>query len=686
MEKIEINLNDLMKSMSGGGIRDNFKQKSYSSERQQRNNNMPRETNKNINNKAASNFYVGAPYNFVEFTEKQYEYPEDLLPTHDCMKNELTSGEIEYEITAETPIFVDDGTVDHHFRKNENGKYCIPGSSVRGLIRNNVQILGFSSFEDDIDDYALMYRNVAGKKETNKKEYNSAVGDSSLISVGKNPNNEKKEIKVNVLNKVKAGYICQENGQYRIYQTCVDRISKEFEERNYYVLSERVIIGEYQKYQKMKKMGKKSEFQYDFFTQKNQYLQNTKTCTFPTEGKKCIGEENKEYKPYYEPVSYLKIGQQTITAVGNPEKYRENGNEGFAISSGYMKNKKVVYIIPAVDKTKDPINILPSDVEAFRVDFEKRKNTLGQKKTFFSLPENGEMKPVFYTRVDGRLYFGFTPRLRVFYTHTVKDGLPENQRTGKLDFARAMFGYSNDQKSYKSRLSFSDAVVKKTVAESERSANVILSEPKPTSYMDYLEQSNRKGTVTYNSNEFRLRGVKQYWLHQSAGENVGLNNNKNITSEIHALPEKTVFVGKVRFKNLTKQELGLLLWAMRLERDSQMNIGKAKAYGYGRIALNIKSAKKISLQSAYECMEKLDLSPFEDIAVDDEIMAYKIYMAKNQNLKKIEDSPRIRDFLAMKDSKKIPNKDAIRYMCLEDEYAKRTQPLPKVGDVIKKIK
>ena len=27
MEKIEINLNDLMKSMSGGGIRDNFKQK-----------------------------------------------------------------------------------------------------------------------------------------------------------------------------------------------------------------------------------------------------------------------------------------------------------------------------------------------------------------------------------------------------------------------------------------------------------------------------------------------------------------------------------------------------------------------------------------------------------------------------------------------------------------------------------
>lgn len=684
MEKIEINLNDLMKSMSGGGIRDNFKQKSYSSERQQRNNNMPRETNKNINNKAANNFYVGAPYNFVEFTEKQYEYPEDLLPTHDCMKNELTSGEIEYEITAETPIFVDDGTVDHHFRKNENGKYCIPGSSVRGLIRNNVQILGFSSFEDDIDDYALMYRNVANGAE--KDRYKDVLG-SDQISIGINPKT-KKNMVVSILKNVKAGYIRQEAGKYYIYHTSVDKINNKYEEMNYYIVSEKKIIKDYQIY---KNQGKK-DFQYDFFTQNNHLLQNTLESDFHKEIKHgkvhYIGIKNREYRPYYEPISYLMTGMKTITAVGNSEKYKRNGKQGFAISSGYMNEKKAVYIIPEINEEKERILIPTKDVEAFKVDIEKRKNTLNQfgGREFFDLPTDGKTKPVFYIELDGRLYFGFTPRLRLFYDHTVKDGLPENQRTGKLDFARAMFGYSNDQKSYKSRLSFSDAVVKKTVAESERSANVILSEPKPTSYMDYLEQSNRKGTVTYNSNEFRLRGVKQYWLHQSAGENVGLNNNKNITSEIHALPEKTVFVGKVRFKNLTKQELGLLLWAMRLERDSQMNIGKAKAYGYGRIALNIKSAKKINLQSAYECMEKLDLSPFEDIAVDDEIMAYKIYMAKNQNLKTIEDSPRIRDFLAMKDSKKIPNKDAIRYMCLGNEYAKRTQPLPKVGDVIKKIK
>ena len=32
----------------------------------------------------------------------------------------------------------------------------MPGSIMRGLLRNNVQILGLSGFGDDIDDIALI--------------------------------------------------------------------------------------------------------------------------------------------------------------------------------------------------------------------------------------------------------------------------------------------------------------------------------------------------------------------------------------------------------------------------------------------------------------------------------------------------------------------------------------------------
>ena len=128
-------------------------------------------------------------------------------------------------------------------------------------------------------------------------------------------------------------------------------------------------------------------------------------------------------------------------------------------------------------RKKNRILIPTKDVEAFKVDIEKRKNTLNQfgGREFFDLPTDGKTKPVFYNWIRWKVIFRIYATITtVLWSHR-KDGLPENQRTGKLDFARAMFGYSNDQKSYKSRLSFSDAVVKKTVAESERSANVILS-------------------------------------------------------------------------------------------------------------------------------------------------------------------------------------------------------------------
>ncbi len=242
---------------------------------------------------------------------------------------------------------------------------------------------------------------------------------------------------------------------------------------------------------------------------------------------------------------------------------------------------------------------------------------------FFDLPTEGETKPVFYINLDGKLYFGFTPRLRLFYDYTVKDGLKERKNTETIDFAKAMFGYSNEKESYKSRLSFSDAVVKNQSVTENGVKKVILSEPKPTSYMDYLNQDNYQRSVTYNTNGFQLRGIKQYWLHQSAGENIELNDKEKVSSVINALPRKTVFTGKVRFKNLTEEELGLLLWAIRLEKNSQMNIGKAKAYGYGRVSVVIKSAKKIDLQKSYK-EGILDLDPFEDIDIDKEIAAPKL--------------------------------------------------------------
>ena len=101
--------------------------------------------------------YVGAPYNFVGLSDRVYK--KEKLQPNNVIEKERKSGTITYEITAKTPIFIDNG--DNEFYKDCYGQYAIPGSTVRGLVRSNVQILSCSSVKDDIQDGYLMYRHVA---------------------------------------------------------------------------------------------------------------------------------------------------------------------------------------------------------------------------------------------------------------------------------------------------------------------------------------------------------------------------------------------------------------------------------------------------------------------------------------------------------------------------------------------
>lgn len=620
--------------------------------------------------------YVGAPYNFVPFPQKIYEYPEKEVTAHNSVEEGLLSGEIIYEMTAETPIFVDSGEKDKdkkskgEFYKNAYGKYSIPGSTVRGLIRNNVQILGFSSFGRDIDDYALMYRNVANGAE--KVRYNTVLGNKSL-PVGNN-------VKISVLKNVKAGYIKKEGTEYYIYKTKVDFIDKTHGEMNYYVLSERKIGEEYMKH------GKSS---YDFFVCENGFrTQNRLDRKFRREERNgrihYIGKENKKYLPYFEEISYEIKDLKNITAVGMPGKYR---NSGYAASSGKMNEKKAIYIIPEIDENvKRRILIPKKDVEAFNTDIEKRKNILKQfgGRELFDLPKEGEMKPVFYIELGEKLYFGFTPRLRLFYDHTIKEGLPENHKRDIVDYASAIFGYSNEKGSYKSRVSFADAVLMDETPRKKNRVQLVLAEPKASSYRDYVKQE-KDNNITYNKDGFRLRGIKQYWLHNK--EYNEYNENKNVVSSFVPLAEGSRFSGKVRFHNLKREELGLLLWGIQLEKNSWMNVGKAKAYGYGNVSVKISELNIMETEKAYNPAGKLELFPYRAESAKEYIEDYKKFISQALDIKDLERNGTVFTFFNMKDSNQIPDQELVRYMSIDKkEYQSRKRPLPSVNAILKKKK
>lgn len=286
-------------------------------------------------------------------------------------------------------------------------------------------------------------------------------------------------------------------------------------------------------------------------------------------------------------------------------------------------------------------------------------------KSHFDLPENGVTKPIFYIQRGDRLYFGFTPRLRMFYDYTIKEGLLKVHRKNLLDYSKVMFGYSGDKGSFKSKLSFSDAIAQGEVKELAP-CKVILGEPKPTSYLDYLKAENGKA-VTYNNDKFELRGVKQYWLHERAVPGMVDEKQWKVASDICPLAAGTKFVGKIRFRNLTKDELGLLLWSIRLNAGSQMNIGKAKAYGYGRVALKIIDVKVVNLEKAYAIKGILNLAPYEQIDIDDAIEYYKDTINSFLKVKTIDQLPHIQEFFMMKDAAHMPNEKDIRYMSIRVE-------------------
>lgn len=643
--------------------------------------------------------YVGAPYNFIPISEKTYDYEKNQKEKkeHNRLEKELLSGCVTYQIQAKTPILIDSGKKDSRgqgtgeFYRDANGNYAIPGSSVRGLVRSNAQILSFSEVGEDIDDYNLMYRNVASGMDKNL--YGTILGvKQTLIN-----NNS-----ISVLMHVKAGYIAKKGKEYIIYRTKIDKINASFGEMNYYIASEKVILEDYQR------DPKKSKFRYLY--QSDLTMQYAKDCKFkkqenwkthkseyiPESKIKFNGRQGGSYHPFFQEISYELSGERKIEAIGSPETYI---HKGYLLSSGAMNMKKVIYIIPEIDREKDYIVIPEQDADSYKRDFEAKKTQIKGSENFFSLPQDGEEKPVFYIEYGGKLYFGFTPRLRLFYGNSVKKGY--RQAAAKLDYCKALFGYTGKENSYKSRLSFQDASTDQI--QEMKLCEVVLGSPKPTSYLDYIEDVEKPGqkAVTYN-NEFRLRGVKQYWLKEQIEEGI-CAKNENIGSKLKPLPAGTVFIGKVRFHNLTKDELGLLLWSLELNQESEQNIGKAKAYGYGRVKIVVDKLELFDLEKAYNpelLSEQVGdfLKPICFVKQKEKesyIQCFKDEIKNGLGIDgDLEKTKSIRSFLLMKDSRKIPVNSKTRYMQIEhqegdqkkknefQDRVKNKYPLPSIEKVI----
>lgn len=573
--------------------------------------------------------YSKAPYNFIPLSNRileRYSSTQEL-PSHGEIIDGTYTGTIEYTFRCESDVILSDG--HGKFFANNEGKYAIPGSSIRGMIRNNSIVLGLSSVINDIEDKKLLYRRFAsgGKencKEINKgplnKEYKDRLGLDIVSSGGGK--------RYSVLKNVRAGYIrCVGLEEYRIIP------AQKIKNNDYFRIAENDLkhkangISEIN-YMHFNKNGKKSK--YTPYTTKVSFDLN--------ENLNCIK-------------SIKKIGL----------KY-----SGTLMNSGFMHNKKAHYLINEKDENAQEIELSIDDIRAYKNDYVRCK----KKDTYYELPNRGEEKAIFYAEYNNKMYFGFTPFLRIFYDKSIHDGIPESHKENIIDYNKALFGYANKENAYKSRLSFRDAVINGQVTP--KTVSLGLTSPKETCVAHYIEQ-DKKDFQTYNSDEFRIRGVKFYWLKKSKQASI----NDKMNSNEQAIKSGAEFTGKINFNNLYEDELGLLLYSLCLKDGCYQQIGKGKPYGYGRVSVNNVKVKVQDFKIRYSFVFK-DSSV--EIDKDKLIEAYKNYAGKRLGIN-IEDYFAIKTLFIAKSFYK--NSSQFNYLELKD--FKNYNPLPNAEHIFKNL-
>ena len=644
-----------------------------------------------------------APYNFVPLPANAKVISKDIkeLQSHGEINKKKNSGYIEYEIENITPLIIGKGKEDKndknvYFFKNDKGEYTIPGSTIRGLLRNNASILSFSNVSEDIEDGRFYFRSFGIDKLG--RDY------KERIELKTKPVNGEQML---MPHRVKTGYIyIKSQSEYELIP------SKKINGLPYLVIKE----------QYLRRIAPKDlpiNYMYteeidELIKNKDKYSLTKAEKDLPEDKKKKIAREkqykkanflkdikNRNFRLSAKPlkVSYEISGARTISKIGHIGEFK---NEGFLLTSNYISKKLVHYIIPCEKDTNlTPVVFKKGEenykyIEYYNDDLVRTKKArieeggkiiLQKNYEYYGLPskvgyENG--KPIFYGEYKGNYFFGFTPYLRVPYDNNLKNGINDNYKNlNGFSYIDKLFGFASKENNYKGLLSFEDCIYENSqTPKFSKTYNVILGEPHPTSYNLYLKQDingDKKEIINYNDS-FEIRGIKQYWIKNYVTESE-IKENSKVDSILHPIDKGSSFKGKIHFTNLSNEELGLLLWALKVENNAHENIGMGKPFGFGHIVIKGINLKLEDYENKYLSMS---VNCFKDGNKEKFIEAYKKSLGDKINSKPIK------DFILIK-TNVIEEKDKNKFRYMEIEFIDNNnknneftkfEPLPNISEQI----
>lgn len=563
--------------------------------------------------------YARAPYNFVPINEQVVKSPLTVEDVYfNSYNKDRFSGIISLDIESLTPVYIrgmksvsavqSEKTADF-FKGKE---YCIPGSSLRGLLRTMTEIVSYSkmgSVNKDTLTKRFHYRAFADQSLSLRSKY-----VSQMIMQERNPEC--------VYPKVKAGILIRRGKDYFICE------------------------GEHYKVEETDALAQKTITQLmsipngDRFQANNYYKPDFKKVWFKANNEIIHSNHSK-------PLKYAKV--KDISLVNNT-----SFKEGYLVCTGWMigsrlrpRGKHMHWVIGDINYINEQL-VNESVINNYLNDTARNGMDLISKLKIDGIKE----VPCFYITDDKSniISFGHTGMFRLAYEKTLIEFLPKGHRfIDKPDFSEMLFG-KNDVVS--GRVFVEDAFTTNEKISNQIEIPSIMGSPKPTTFQHYLKQDENQILAEYNKNGrlsgFRglkdynqdtvVNGNKLYW-HQG---NINypnaieiktdtfkefLNSNElmnrfkgfifsqgrttfhlnTITSEqkdavirfnltqkeaqytaIRPMKCNAKFEGRIRFENLTKIELGALLFTLYLPENLCLKIGMGKALGFGSIKIKAK--------------------------------------------------------------------------------------------------
>ncbi len=555
---------------------------------------------------------IPSPYNFVPASQHIQFVTGPFSQDHPYRDG--VCGAIEVAVTNETPLFIR-GTSNVEESYQLNGVWAIPGSSLRGLIRNVVEIASFSRL-GPVNDLRFGFRDLQ-----NRPLYGQYM--ASIANGLPTP-------------KVSACWLKRVAGS---------DLDVDITETNETQVVATLDVVDFMKVEDglLEPLLTDRQFRLgDRNPAPARYAAlgikpgERRSVTFPAregkvrehgaklEGYEALGEVRRS-----DPAGRERI-TGTLVVTGQPSERRPNTIKNHG--SGNPKHHDFLFYgtrrqtFPVTRRALDDFEFIHT------ADAEKhgQRSTPNPEWGFWrGAFDKGDPVPVFAIfrpagqSATGREVrsFGLASMFRLAFDYTVGDACKETQpevASTQVDFAEAVFGrvprgkkhpaHPDDPESLKGRVSFDSLVASSVGPEQEcPTVEVVFGAPKPSYYPNYVENgisSAEWGAAVPNgapvSGAYRtlmdktatLRGWKRYLL-QDAVPRPRLPEKVQDHQKTRFRPLKsgTTFTGKIRVHNLRLHELGAILWALDFGRegDCRHGLGLAKPYGYGRVRIHVGS-------------------------------------------------------------------------------------------------